>query len=256
MILPHFVHSRVFPFTTALAPALAASALLALPAGGHQAATPAQQLTGQSSRAVLQAESPRLHWDAPGGALWARGEASLGEAPPTPAAEAGFERGAIALGARRELTLLPHLSWAIAPQLRVEAAADSHGLPTAPAIDASMQQDLALTLPGNARLAATIGLGDRIGVSALTAPGGAQAAPTLRAKAALALQGQFAGAPLRTEFQLITVRTVAAGHGPDRALSCELGLAVSWAGGAPLRLASSCPGEAARRLTLGISAAF
>ena len=69
-------------------------------------------------------------------------------------------------------------------------------------------------------------------------------------------QGQVVGAPVRSEFQVTTIRTVAVDHGLDRQVSCELGLAVHWRDNPPLRLAGSCPGEAQRRVTLGISASF
>jgi hypothetical protein len=255
MISSYCIPFRLVRVAAAAPSALAACLLSVPPAAGREATTPAQQLTGQFGRSVLPAQPSRLRWDAPGGLFWAQGEATRGNPEPSPVTESGFERGAIALGARRELTLLPHLSWSVAPQLRVETAGDTNGLPTAPAINGMVEQELALSLPGQTRIAATIGLHDWIAAAGLGGPP-TGAAPTLRAKAMVAMQGQVVGAPVRTEFQVTTIRTVAADHGLDRPPSCELGLAVRWAGGPPLRLAGSCPGEATHRVTLGISASF
>jgi hypothetical protein len=237
-------------------PGLAICLLLAPCAApaAKDAAAPAQILTGQASHSVLPAEPPSLQWEAPGGALWAKGEASLGAAEPE--AGAGFERGALALGARQELTLLPNLSWSVAPQLRLESAADQQGLPGSPALNGTVQQDLALSLPGGAKLVASLGLGDRLGVASLASPAGMLAGASLRSRVSLAAQAAVSGAPLKMELQLTSTRPVAAEHGPARANSCELALLLRWGEAAPLRLAGSCPGESMRRVTLGLSASF
>src|SRR4051794_22022927 len=85
--------------TSGALPGLSACLLL-LPSpapAAEDAAAPAQVLTGQASHSVLPAEPASLGWEAPGGTLWAKGEASLGAAEPE--AQAGFERGTLALGA-------------------------------------------------------------------------------------------------------------------------------------------------------------
>jgi hypothetical protein len=236
--------------------AMAAGLLLASPpaTAGDDEAAPGQVLTGQASRSVLPAEPARLGWEAPGGTLWARGEASLGGADAE--AEAGFERGAVDIGAKQELAILPNLSWSVAPQLRLESAGDPHGLPAAPALNGTVQQDLALSLPGETRLAASVGLGDRIGMGFLAAPAASQPGATLRSRVSLSVQPKLAGRPMQAEFQLTSTRPLAPDHGPTRPNSCELALVLRWGGTAPLRLAGSCPGEAVQRVTLGISATF
>ncbi|TDH57973.1 hypothetical protein E2C06_35045 [Dankookia rubra] len=220
----------------------------------EESAAPAQVLTGQASHSVLPAEPASLGWETPGGALWARGEASLGAAEPE--AEAGFGRGALALGARQELALLPNLSWSVAPQLLLESAADPQGLPGTPALNGALQQDLALSLPGEAKLVASIGLGDRLGMAGLASPAGVLAGASLRSRVSLAVQAAVSGAPLQMEIQLTATRPVAAEHGPARANGCELAVMLRWGGTAPLRLAGSCPGDALRRVTLGLSTSF
>src|SRR4051812_5204552 len=153
------VASDDFSRKTVSLPGLAIGLLLApwVAPAAEDSAAPAQILTGQASHSVLPAEPASLRWEAPGGALWAKGEASLGATEPE--AGGGFERGALALGARQELVLLPNLSWSVAPQLRLESAADPQGLPGAPALNGALQQDLALSLPGEAKLVASVGLG-------------------------------------------------------------------------------------------------
>jgi hypothetical protein len=239
-----------------LLPGLAAFLMLApcVAPAAEDSAAPAQLLTGQASHSVLPAEPASLGWEAPGGALWAKGEASLGAAEPE--AEAGFERGALALGARQELALLPNLSWSLAPQLRLESAADPQGLPGTPALNGALQQDLALSLPGSAKLVASVGLGDRLGVSSLASPAGMLAGASLRSRVTLAAQTAVSGTPLQLEIQLTSTRPIAAEHGPARANACELALMLRWGGTAPLRLAGSCPGDSLRRVTLGLSASF
>lgn len=256
MILTYSAASRDFSRQPISLPGLAICLLLApcpaLAAG--DTAAPAQLLTGQASQSVLPAEPASLRWEAPGGSVWARGEASLGAAEPE--AETGFQRGSFALGARQELMLLPNLSWSVAPQLRLESAAASQGLPGAPALNGDLQQDLALSLPGNAKLVGSVGLGDRLGVASLASPAGMLAGATLRSRLSLATQAAVSGAPLQMEIQLTSTRPVAAEHGPMRANTCELALKLRWGETAPLRLAGSCPGDTVRRVTLGLSATF
>jgi hypothetical protein len=247
MISPYCIPSRVSRLATAGLHALAGCLALSTVAAGQEAVSPARRLTGQQDRPVLPALPLRLRCDVPGSGLWAQGEAALGTTDQGPAAEAGFEEGTIALGARRELALLPYLSWTVTPELRIEATTDPHGLPAASTVNGSMGQELALSLPGNARLAAWVDLSDRLG-------GGAQMCPTLRIRASLAAQALVAGEPLRVEFQFTTTRTVGTSHGLDRPSACELAVTVT--DRAPLRVAASCPGEAVQRLTLGISASF
>ena len=119
-----------------------------------------------------------------------------------------------------------------------------------------MQQELALALPGDAKLVASVGLGDRIGVASLASPGGALTGATLRSRVSLARQAKVSGTPLQVELQLTSTRPVAAEHGPTRANTCELALLLRWGDTAPLRLASSCPGDAVQRVTLGLSTSF
>ncbi|WP_431271454.1 hypothetical protein [Dankookia sp. P2] len=151
---------------------------------------------------------------------------------------------------------MPNLSWSVAPQLRLEATADAQGLPTAPALNGALQQELTLSLPGQAKLVASVGLGDRLGVGSLASPSGALAGATLRSRVSLAGQAMLSGAPLRMELQLTAFRPVAAEHGPTRANACDLALLLHWGDTAPLRLAGSCPGDAVRRVTLGLSTSF
>ncbi|MDO9711660.1 hypothetical protein [Paracraurococcus lichenis] len=245
MISPHFLLRRCVP------PVLA-GLLLTPPALAEPDASPAQRLTGQDSRSVLPAEPGKLRWETPAGGLWIQGEASASEREPAPVAEPSFEHGAVALGAQRELVLLPHLSLAVAPQLRVEAAGDPHGLPVSRSLNGTMQQDLILTLPGEAKLLGSLGVVDRIGGLA-TGPSGVR---LLRTRASLALPAPSAALPLKTELQVTTTRSLGAERGPDTLLSCELGLVVAWGALAPLRFAGSCPGQAERRVTLGISGTF
>ncbi|TCZ66097.1 hypothetical protein [Roseicella aquatilis] len=234
------------------APLLLVGLLLAPPpvTAAEEAAAPAQRLTGQASRSVLPPSPTSLGWQAPGGGLWARGEALVGTA--TPEAEAGLDHAALALGAKREVEILPSLSWSVAPQLRLETAADPRGLPAAPALDGTLQQDLSLALPGGTRLATSLGIGDRIGAG----PAGSQPGTTLHGRLSLSVQARAVGQPLRAEFQLAASRAVTPEHGPVRAHGCELAVLLHWGGQAPLRLAGSCPGDAVPRVTLGVSASF
>lgn len=245
MISPHFI------LPSLILPVLAG--LLAAPALAEPPASPAQALTGQADRPALPAAPGRMRWDAPVGGLWVQGEASAGAPDPAPVTEPGLGHGAVALGARRDLALLPHLSLTLAPQIRLDAAGDPLGLPTARGLSGTMQQDLVLTLPGEAKLAGSFALMDHVG------PVGAEAQPpvrTLRTRVSLALPRLSDAVPLKAEFQFAATRSLGVDREPDHLLSCELGLVLAWGAFAPLRLAGSCPGRPERRLTLGISGTF
>jgi len=113
-----------------------------------------------------------------------------------------------------------------------------------------LQQDVAISLPGATRVTATVAVAERI-AGAGSATGGL----TMRGHAAIATQASFAGTPVRAELQVSATRAVADSLAELRS-TCQLALAVSWGSAAPIRLAGSCPGEAAPRVTIGISATF
>ncbi|WP_149535861.1 hypothetical protein [Siccirubricoccus phaeus] len=228
----------------------------ALPAAAYEVVTPAQHLTGQPGRAILPDSAAKLRLDSPGRSWWA-----LGEAMPVAPAEAGegtSYRASVALGSRHELMVLPSVSWAVLPELRVDAAGGPHGAAAIPAFGASLLQEAAVSLPGGSRFRASIGLGDSVGVPELLTDGrGAADNLAVRASASLASDvGSVVGTPLRAELQLATVRKVLSHGWTELSSSCELKLELSRPSLAPLRIAGACPGAAAPKLTIGISGRF
>ncbi|MCO6418596.1 hypothetical protein JYK14_20885 [Siccirubricoccus sp. KC 17139] len=245
----------VFHSLRALARAMTLCVLIvaALPAQAVETVTPAQSLTGQTSRAVLAEPGTRLRWDAPGRGWWA-----LGEATPTAAGMDGngsSYRAAVVLGGRHQFVARPDITLALLPELRMDAAGGAYGTLAAPALGASLRQEAALSLPGGARFQASIGLGDQLAVVPLPDGGGGDKL-TVRAAASLASDiGSVAGMPLRAELQVAAVRHLEL-RGMDRPASCELKLELRRPSAAPLRLASGCPGTGAPKLTIGISGRF
>jgi hypothetical protein len=239
---------RALPFCTLM--------MAALPVQAHEVVTPAQLLTGQPSRAVVSDPAAKLRWDTPARSWWAVGEAL----PIASAAEgdAASYQASVALGGRHELIASSSVNWALLPELRIDAAGGPGGSAATPAFGASLLQEAAVSLPGGASFRASIGVGDRVEVSAPLGDGtGAAHNLAVRALASLAnVVGSVAGTPLRAEFQVAAARNVIADRWTEHSSSCELKLELSRPSAPPLRIASACPGAGVPRLTISISGRF
>lgn len=277
---------RSTPSLPALAPAGAFVALIALTtaAAGPAGASGTSLLdTGREdprtagnlppAKAAPAAEPLRPSFETPGGGWWMRGEVPTGR----PDAAGTLRDATAAAGARLPLVKSPGLDWELKPMVTGSpAAATRPGVSVAaPGLGVALGQTLALSLPFGLRLGTEADLGDRLGIggaAAAAAPAGGAPVLAVRAGANLSTDLAVPGLESRVRVGLGIVATgplpgiagapaagAATAAGKPEPSECVVSFEIGTVGGAPLRVASRCPGSTgggAPPLSIGFRTAF
>jgi len=221
-------------------------------------------IASQSGAAPTSPADPSLSGTVPASApLQARLETGdwwvTGEIPGTPTAEPALH-GRLAAGHRAAQRFCEADSWCeslsltVTPVLRLVLDAPNRGPVPAPQAGLGLTEELAWPFRPGLRLAATGGLGDRVGLDLPLRPEGG---PELMLKLSAGIGAELdrlGGPPLDLRLAVNASATIAGPGTSSRPDDCSFQLQIAAKGGAPFEVSAPCGSRG--KLSFGFRAAF
>lgn len=226
--------------------------LLAILLPSHSRAAPTS-LAGPSLSGTVQA-SALLQARLETGDWWV-----TGEIPGTSTAEPALH-GRLAAGHRAAQRFCEADSWCeslsltVTPVLRLVLDAPNHGPVPAPQAGLGLTEELAWPVRPGLRLAATGGLGDRVGLDLPLRPEGG---PELMLKLSAGIRAELdrlGGPPLDLRLAVNASATIAGPGTPSQPDECSFQLQIAVRGGAPFEVSAPCGSRG--KLSFGFRAVF